>query len=323
MTQNPAPPGRTVVVPVYGNEDTLAALCAELGEIARAVGGDLEAVFVVDGSPDGSLELLRARLPREPFPSQLVALSRNFGAFAAIRAGLEAARGGRIAVMAADLQDPPELIVRFFEALERGDCDVVVGRRTARRDPLPSRIASSLFWFLYRRWVQPETPRGGVDVFACNDKVRRSLLALRESHSSLVAQLLWLGYRRGELPYARRPRGGATPSAWSWRRRWRYMTDNVFAFTQLPITALRRLGALGLVVSLGASLVVLGAWATGAIRVSGYTPIMLFVGVSTSFQLLALGVVGEYVWRAYENTKGRPDSLIAEHLRFAGEAVDG
>jgi glycosyltransferase involved in cell wall biosynthesis len=315
-------PRRSIVIPVYGNEDTLAHLCDELRSLARRARGGLEAVFVVDGSPDRSLELLSARLPREPFPSQLLALSRNFGSFAAIRAGLGAARGARCAVMAADLQDPPELLESLFAELESGECDIALGHRVGRNDPWATRLAATVFWFFYRRLIQPEVPSGGVDVFACTRKVRDTLLGLHESHSSLVAQLVWLGYRRRLVDYVRRPRGGRSRSSWTLARRWRYLADNVFSFTQLPISALRRLGLLGLAVSSGASLVVLAAWLAGSITVSGYTPIMLLLGISSSIQLLALGVVGEYVWRAYENTKNRPTWIVDRHLSFPGWGND-
>lgn len=318
MTNSTHAVDRSIVIPVYRNEATIAPLVAELSALCSGSPARTEVVFVVDGSPDGCLGLLREKLAEQAFPSQLIALSRNFGAFAAIRAGLAAADGPLVAVMAADLQEPPELVTRAFDALAAEDCDVVFGQRMARSDPWPGRLMSAAFWALYRRFVQPEVPPGGVDVFACNERVRQALLALRESRSSLVAQLFWLGYRRKLIPYGRRPRADGGESSWTFSKRWRYMTDSIFAFTQLPIAVLRRLGLVGLLVSAGASVIVAAAWWLGEIPVSGYTPIMLFIGVTSSIQLLALGVVGEYVWRAYENTKHRPEAVIAEHVTFSG-----
>ena len=162
---------RSVVVPVYRNEATLPALLLEIAELRQQRPDPFEVVFVIDGSPDNSYALLKQRLPEMPFPSQLVSLSRNFGSFAAIRAGLAAAKGEFIAILAADLQQPVSSVGQFFAALEHG-ADIVVGQRSSRDDPWLSRVAATTFWKLYRRFVQPEMPVGGADSFACRRHVR-------------------------------------------------------------------------------------------------------------------------------------------------------
>src|SRR5215475_2203642 len=139
----------SLVVPVYRNEASIADLVGAIERLSRE-GEVFEAVFVVDGSPDRSLELLRDHLPRASFHSQVLSLSRNFGSFAAIRAGLAAGSGDIFAVMAADLQEPPELILAFRDALESGRYDVAVGYRDSRSDPLRDRLFSAAFWGLYR-----------------------------------------------------------------------------------------------------------------------------------------------------------------------------
>ena len=125
---------RSLIIPVYLNEPNIPPLIAALGDLVRSLDGDLEVVFVVDGSPDGSGELLVRAQPDMSFATRIVFHSRNFGSFTAIRTGLEHASGEYFAVMAADLQEPPELIVRFFAALETGDCDIVFGQRVKRSD---------------------------------------------------------------------------------------------------------------------------------------------------------------------------------------------
>ncbi|MCA1684794.1 MAG: glycosyltransferase family 2 protein, partial [Planctomycetia bacterium] len=209
----------SLIIPVYKNEASIPALVGALGELNASLGGDLEVVFVVDGSPDHSASLLRDGLPGAPFRSELVELSRNFGSFAAIRLGLAVARGPYYAVMAADLQEPPELALAFFRCLAGEPVDVVCGHRVGRDDPLTSRLASGLFWGSYRRLVQREIPPGGVDVFACNQAVRDALLKFDETNTSLVGQLFWLGFRRKFVPYQRRPRHGGGKSGWSFRRK--------------------------------------------------------------------------------------------------------
>ena len=169
----------------------------------RALPGEFEVVFVVDGSPDRCLQILRERLPALPLRTQLLSLSRNFGSFAAIAAGLESAHGDCMAVMAADLQEPPELVLQFFEVLGAGRADIVFGVRGGRSDPWLSELASNLFWFIYRKLVIKDMPRGGVDVFGCTREVRDHLLHLQGIDTNLIALLFWLGYRREYIVYER------------------------------------------------------------------------------------------------------------------------
>jgi len=290
-----------------------------VSELSRNLLEPLEVVFVVDGSPDNCGDLLAASLAKASLRAQLILHSRNFGSFAAIRTGLAAARGSRFAVMAADLQEPPELIVDFFKILRDEPVDLVCGMRTTREDPGTSKYAAQLFWWLYRRIVQPEVPPGGIDVFACNGNVRDALLRFVESNSSLIGQLFWLGFRRRNVPYDRRARAGTGKSAWTFRKKWSYMMDSIFSFTNLPINLLIWMGAIGISTSFAMSALVLTGWICGWIEVQGYTPIMLAVFFSTSLNLLAVGIIGNYLWRTFENTKGRPLAVMMDRRCFNPE----
>jgi polyisoprenyl-phosphate glycosyltransferase len=305
----------SVVIPVYGNAESLPEVVDQLAWLQSRLTGRVEAVFVVDGSPDDSLGVLRVLLAQATFASQLVEHARNFGAFAAIRTGLQFARGEYIAAMAADLQEPIELIEQFFEKLLTGDYDVAIGTRTQRGDPASSRFASRSYWSLYRRIVQPQMPPGGVDVFACTRAVADQLGQLTESHSSLVGLLYWLGFRRVEVPYVRRARKHGE-SAWSFRKKYRYLLDSVFSFTSLPVTVILVVGTVGTIASFLAAVVVFCTWALGGIAVEGYTAQMLVLLFSTASILSALGIVGTYVWRTFENTKGRPPSVVMSTESF-------
>jgi glycosyltransferase involved in cell wall biosynthesis len=291
----------------------VAERCATL---AAQLDMPFEAVFVVDGSPDGSLVLLRRLLADERrFSSQLIALSRNFGAFAATRVGLAAAGGESVAVMAADLQEPASLIHDLFGALQTGEHDVALGVRTSRPDPWRTRLTSRWYWALYRRFVQREMPKGGVDIFACTRAVADRLVRLDESHTSIVGLLFWLGFRRVEIPYERQPREEGK-STWTLRRRMRYFLDSVFSFTDLPVLLITTIGVVGVALSVMAAAAVFIAWVSGSVNVAGYTPLMLMVAFASSAILLALGIIGSYVWRTYENTKGRPGAIPMSHERF-------
>lgn len=309
-----------MVVPVYCNEQSIPDLLAALRDIAVRVEGGFEAILVVDGSPDRSHAILRDRLPTAGFSAHLVDLTRNFGAFPAIRVGLGMARGGVIAVMAADLQEPPELVLSFLERLRDGDADVAFGVRDAREDPLPARLLSHVFWSLYRRFVMPDIPKGGVDIFAVSQRFRDRLLELRESNTSLLAQLFWLGGRRVFVGYHRRRRVHGR-SAWTLGKKLKYLSDSVFAFSDLPVRILIGAGTLALVVAAALGVVVLLSRLSGWVAVPGYAGTVLTILFFGAINTLGLGVVGSYAWRAFENTKDRPLALVHSEQRFGDDGA--
>ena len=305
----------SLVIPVFKNEPAIPDLLAALQNLDRELGGALEVVLVVDGSPDRSLAVLVDALPATALQAKVLDMARNFGAFAAIRAGLIEARGPYFAVMAADLQEPPELVIEFFRKLESDTCDVVCGVREGRDDPLTTRITSALFWATYRGLVQPEMPKGGIDVFGCNQRARDELVAFNEAHSSLVGQLVWIGMRRCEVPYRRRARAHGA-SGWTLGKKISYMLDSSLAFSDLPIRLLFAVGCLALVVALGYGAVVLIARLTGIISEPGYATTVLLIAGFGALNALGLSVVGAYAWRAFENTKGRPLAIVQRRYTF-------
>lgn len=298
----------SLVIPIYRNAENIPALLVALDELSNKLAGDIEVIFVIDGSPDNSGELILAAERR--YTSRVIFHSRNFGSFTAIRTGLEYSRGKYVAAMAADLQEPPELILQFFELLSRDEFDVVFGQRTSRNDPSITTFLSGAYWALYRRLVLPAMPKGGVDVFGCNRNVVETILSIEEPNSSLVAQLFWAGYRRGFVSYERRPRL-AGKSAWSLRRRLRYMMDSIFSYTDLPIVLLLWLGVAGCLSSLVFGLITFISWLYGAIDARGYTTIVILISFFGSLNLLVQGIVGSYLWRTFENTKKRPLRVIS------------
>ncbi|NLE74740.1 MAG: glycosyltransferase family 2 protein [Actinobacteria bacterium] len=306
----------SLVIPVYKNEESLPAVVERLEHMNRQLNGRLEAVFVIDGSPDLSYLVLKDLLPSAGFASQLITLSRNFGSMAAIRQGIAAASGPYFAGMAADLQEPEELVLEMLQTLSTEEVDITIGVREDRADPFFSRLFSGVFWWMYRKTIQHDIPAGGVDVIGFNLRVRDALMSMREANSSLVGLVFWLGFRRKLIPYKRLPRAHGS-SGWTFRRKVRYMFDSSFAFTELPITALFVTSIIGFTVALLAGLSVLIAWLVGNISVPGYTPIILMLVFSLSVTLFALGIIGSYIWRTFDNSKGRPLYVPMSKERFS------
>ena len=308
----------SLILPVYRNEESLPDLLTVLTEMNKKLAGKLEVIIVVDGSPDNSYNILRQRLPDMPFASQLLLHSRNYGSFAAIRAGMQVANGDHFAVMAADLQEPPELALEFFHLLEADEADVVVGTRDARNDPWRSRWSSEIFWWVYRKFIIKDIPAGGVDMFGCNRQFRNELLSLDESHSSLIGLLFWLGFRRKTVSYQRRERQHGV-SAWTLTKKINYLMDSIFAFSDLPIKLLISFGSIGVLFSELFGLMVLVLKTTGWLEVPGYAATILTVLFFGALNTAGIGLLGAYIWRAYANTQGRPLSVVMRAESFAGK----
>jgi len=299
----------SLIIPVYKNEANLDRLLGELASLDQRLEKELEVVFVVDGSPDGSFQILEECLPGMLRCSQLAALSRNFGSFNAITAGMELGRGEYFAVLAADLQEPPDLIVQFYESLRSGSADIVFGYRTKRSDPWLSELSATLFWAIYRRFVVKEMPPGGVDVFGCTRRVRDRILSFPEANSSLMALLFWVGFRRLYIGYERQPRKEGQ-STWTFPMKLRYSLDSIFNFTDLPVRLLLALGVLGTLTAVVLGVVIVTLRLTNGIPVAGYTALALMILFFGSLMTLGMGIVGQYVWLCLQNARRRPNYLI-------------
>jgi glycosyltransferase involved in cell wall biosynthesis len=310
----------SLVIPIYKSEQGLSRLLTELIKLEQALQPEpFEAVFVVDGSPDRSYEILAERLPTLGMRAQLIALSRNFGSFAAIAAGLQSARGDLFAVLAADLQEPPELALEFVRILRADQADVCFGVRAARSDPWFSDLMSTAFWRLYRRFVIRDMPHGGIDIFGCNRAVRDHLLALPEVDSNLIALLFWLGFRREFVSYQRRPRQ-AGRSAWTFSKKLKYCFDSIFNFTDLPVYWLLAVGLGSSALSIAIGSVVVWGRLRGSIQVAGYTPIVLMIMFFGGLTALGFGVVGQYLWLTLQNARRRPSFIVRSLQSYPADA---
>ncbi len=308
----------SLIIPVYKNEENIPYLLQELSSFAATQREIFEVVFVVDGSPDNSYLMLERDLKDQPFQSCLLSHSRNFGSFAAIRTGMQHAQGENIAVMAADLQEPLSLIQSFFDELSSGNSDVVFGQRTARHDGFINTFLSNIFWSFYRKFIISDMPVGGLDIFGCNAKACKAILSIEEPNSSLVVQLLWVGFRRNFFPYERKKREHGE-SAWSFKKRFSYMMDSIFSYSDMPIMLLLLIGFLGTFISFLVGVFTFIARMFNLVHVPGYAGIIIAIAFVGCTLLLTQGIIGCYLWRAFENSKKRPLSLIQFEQKFDGK----
>jgi glycosyltransferase involved in cell wall biosynthesis len=298
----------SIVIPVYKNESSIEALFDALEKVQKQLSTKVEIVFVDDASPDSSALRILKRSQGSKLEVKLIHHSRNFGSFSAIRTGLHHASADFIGVVSADLQEPPSLLLSFFEKLENTSCEIVFGTRVNRNDPVLSRIFSTSYWLLYRKFINKDIPKYGVDVFACKKNVANVINQLNETNTSLVGILFWIGFNRDFHEYERLERQHGK-SAWTFKKKFKYMSNSIFAFSDLPIRIIRTLGMFGSMASLALGLFLLVASFTGSITVPGYAPTMLAILFGNSAILIALGILGSYLWRTYENTQARPYAI--------------
>lgn len=306
----------SVVVPVYYNEAniplTWSALQSALGALPRGI--SWEAVFVDDGSGDRSWEVLLAVRAGAPDRVRLVKLTRNFGQVAAILAGLKEAAGDCCVVMSADLQDPPELIPEMVSRWSRGERKIVLAERTLRRDPLLARWTSRIFYRLMRRYAIPNMPEGGFDFFLIDRRVVDLMNGTEEKNSFLQGQILWTGFVPDIIGYERRKREVGR-SRWTLSRKVKYFVDGFVTYTLAPI---RLITAVGLGVSLLSfmyALVILFLKLFRGLPIQGWAPIMISILGLAGVQLVMLGIIGEYVWRSYHETRRLPLFVVESTLR--------
>jgi glycosyltransferase involved in cell wall biosynthesis len=304
-----------LIIPVYKNELSIAELLTVCEDIYTQLNQNLSVTFVVDGSPDNSYLLLLQALEKVKFSSKLVLLSRNFGAISAVQAGLSVSEGEFYAIMAADLQEPPKLIIDFFNSLRSGESDICFGVRDRRSDSMLTTFFSKVYWLFYRKIVLKDIPIGGIDMFGCSRQVRDVLVSIKESRSSLVGQLFRVGFRRAYVPYIRLKRLKGK-SAWTFSKRVAYFMDSVFSFTDIPIKLLLYTGFSGTLIAFIMTIIVLISKIFGSIPVSGYAATIILILFFGAIITMGLGIVGTYVHRAYENTKNRPLSVISNVVEY-------
>ena len=302
----------SVVVPVFGNAADLRALHARLSAAAAVGGLESEFVFVDDGSRDESFEVLAA-LAAEDARVRVLGLSRNFGSNAAILAGLQQAQGDAVMTLAADLQDPPEILAPLVEAW-RGGAQVVLAVRRKREDPLTSRVFAAAFNRLFRLLVFPQFPKGGFDLVLLDRVVVDAILAMPEKNSYLFGQVLWVGFRNATVLYDRAARQSGR-SAWTLWRKVKYFIDAFTAFSYVPVRAASLLGLL--LAGLGfayASVVIVLRLRGGLVEPRGFSALLVAVLVTAGAQLVVAGLTGEYVWRILEEVRPRPSYIIARRI---------
>lgn len=302
----------SIVIPVYQNELNIAPTYQALtSALAQGDGFDFEIVFVNDGSTDNSWEELVKVQKMDQERVTLINLLRNFGQVPALLAGFANASGDCVVAMSADLQDPPAVVLEMAAEWQRGH-KLVVATRESRQDSFLNKLSSKVFYRLMRKFALPNMPLGGYDFFLIDRSIVELLLRMDERNRFLQGQILWLGHKPKLILYERRKRELGR-SQWSMSRKIKYFIDGFVAYSFFPIRLVSVAGIavffLGIILS---AIIAIQTILFGT-RAVGWSSLMVALLTLNGLQMMMIGIMGEYLWRNFDETRKRPLYLI-EHV---------
>ena len=310
-------PGRSLislVIPAFNEESNIQPFFDELkATIDQLPEVDWEIIFVDDGSADMTVAKVIA-LHEVDQRVKAVQLSRNFGSHPALSAGLSYASGDAAVVISADLQDPPDLINAFLAQWRQG-YHIVWGVRETRDDPWTKTLLANAFYRICRAVALPNFPKGGMDCGLFDRKVIEVFLGIGERNGYVFANILWTGFRQAQVPYARRGRYSGV-GKWGLAKRVKAAIDIIVSFSYLPIRFISYLGIFISCMSFvyGTFLIIRRTWF--GLGGSGWPSVMVAILFLGGVQLIMLGILGEYIWRASDQVRARPLYIVMDEIGF-------
>lgn len=309
----------SVIIPAFNEAEGIADTIARTLRALEELNGRQELIIVDDGSTDQTGTIVEALIANEP-RIKLISFSRNFGHQNAISAGLRAAKGDNVAIIDADLQDPPELIPEMLEILDQGS-DVVYGVRENRKETFFKRIAYKVYYYLLSWLSERPVPRDAGDFCVMRRRVVDELNRMPERGRYIRGLRSWVGFRQTAYPYDRLLRGYGT-SKYRWRTLFNLASRGVVSSSRLPLT---------LAIYIGIALALTGfAWAAKVVYVrivydtapQGFSALMVAILVIGGVQLIATGVIGMYLSRVLDQVEARPSYIVARHIDSSGNHHD-
>lgn len=303
----------SVIIPCYNEREAINYLYEELHQVIDAMREEeFELIFIDDGSTDGTLRELRS-LAKEDATVKYISFSRNFGKEAAIYAGLESATGDYVAIMDADLQDPPSLLPELFRAVSEEGYDSAATRRVTRKGEPPIRsLFARAFYKIINKMTDVEIVDGARDFRLMNRKFVQGLLRLREYNRFSKGLFGWVGYKTKWIEFENIERV-AGETKWSFWKLFKYSIEGIVAFTTVPLVVSSFLGFFICLLAIVAMGFVVVRYLLYGDPVSGWPSLVCIMMFLSGIQLFLIGVQGQYLGKMYMEIKERPLYLVAEH----------
>ena len=311
----PKLPVLSVVVAAYNEEGNVPLLYDRLLALDwAALKLEPEFVFVDDHSQDKTPQVLASLAARDP-RVKVLRFSKNFGSHKAFTAGLEHCTGVAAVILAADLQDPPETIPQLVAKWREGAKVVWAVREDREGESLATRLLSRLYYFLMRRMAEVRPPRKGADFLLLDRVVVAELRKAPEKHTSLLSLIQWMGFDQAEIVYTKAARHSGR-SNWTLSKKLKLAVDSFVSFSYVP---LRLASACGLLFAfsgfLYAAVIAVRAIALGS-PVQGWSSLMCVLLIVSGVQLVILGILGEYLWRTFDEARGRPRYIVEKRINL-------
>lgn len=302
----------TMVVPAYNEEEALPIFYAEASRVEKELPGvEIEYLFIDDGSSDGTLEVLRD-LHKKDARVRYVSFSRNFGKEAAIYAGLQNARGDYVAILDADLQDPPALLPEMLRVIEEEGYDCVGSRRVTRKGEPPIRsFFARMFYRIMNKISSADIVDGARDFQLMNRKVVKAILSMGEYNRFSKGIFGWVGFRKKWLEYENIERS-AGETKWSFWKLFLYALDGIVAFSTAPLVMASVMGMVFCLVAFVAIIFIIVRTVLFGDPTSGWPSMVCIIIFIAGIQLLCMGILGQYMAKTYLETKKRPLYLVEE-----------
>ncbi len=302
----------SVVVPMYYEEAVAKECDKRLNSALEQY--DYEILYINDGSTDKTLPILKD-IAKENAKVRIISFSRNFGHQAAVTAGVRHAEGDCVVIIDADLQDPPELIPDMVKLWQEGN-DVVYAKRKKRKgESFFKLLTAKLFYKILDSLTDTEIPRDTGDFRLIDRKVADAFNRMTEHNRFIRGMVPWLGFKQAPIEYVRDERY-AGETKYPLKKMIKFALNGILSFSIKPLQLVTKLGIITLFFSLAIIVYVLISKFTGHALMQGWASIMIVVTMLSGVQLVALGVVGEYIARIYEETKERPIYIVEEKINF-------
>ena len=303
----------SVVVPCYNEEKSVPLFYTAAVDVLKTLPLSYELIFVNDGSRDGTLQEMLKLYEAHRDTVRVIDFSRNFGKEAGLLAGLRASKGDLVTVMDVDLQDPPSLLPKMLETMEKNGDDIVGTRRVDRKGEPPVRSwFARKFYKLINRYTEVEIVDGARDFRLMKRAVVDAILSLKERNRFSKGLFVWVGFKSEYLEYENVERA-AGESKWSFWKLFRYALDGIIEYTDAPLRAAAWVGGV-LSAVMGIELIVLlilsivGSVSSSVVLIS----VVLFLG---GIILLAAGIIGEYLAKTYDEVRQRPSYIVKHEYR--------
>ena len=295
----------TILIPAYNEQDVLPILKQRLNKLMESITNyKFEILFVNDGSKDNTLNILK-EFRKEDNRYNYVSLSRNFGKETAMIAGLDYAKGDAVVIIDADLQDPPELIHEMISYWEQGYDDIFAKRNSRKGESLLKKATSKLYYSILQKFTKIDIQRDSGDFRLLDRRCVEALKQIRESQRYTKGLFSWIGYNKKEITFDRDARA-AGKTKWNYLKLMNLAIDGITSFTTSPLRWSAIVGTLCSIVGFIYMLIIIFKTLIYGIDWPGYASTMVVILFLGGLQLIFLGVIGEYLGRAFYETKGRP-----------------